>query len=116
MRAQRVGHQADGEHAGYRDGREAHDLRGIDIVGDEGCGDAEQCGAREPQHRERNALALRLAAVPGDQHGGDDQQCAERPEPHRHIRRQRLEIGDDEGNDQQRADSEPADAAIFGRQ
>ena len=65
---------------------------------------------------DRNALALRLAAVAGDQDGGDDEQRAERAEPHRHVRRQRLKVGDNEGNDEQRADSETADAAIFGHE
>ena len=82
------------------DGEKPHDLRGIDINRRDRRRRRRAARRwRQPQRRQRNALTPRLGAAARDQHGGDDQQRAERAEPHRHIRRQRLEIGDDEGND-----------------
>ena len=101
---------------GDRDRREAHDLRGIDVGRNAGRRRAEQCGTQKPQRRHQDALTPRLGAAARDQDRGDDQQRAERAEPDRNIRRQRLEIRDDERDHDQRAGRKAADAAVLGRQ
>ena len=115
MGPQGIGHQADGQHAGNRNRRRSgRSATASTSASEEG---RRQCRATrllaEPQQRHRNGLSPRLAAASGDQDGGDDQQCAERAEPDRHAGRERLEIGDDEGDEQQRADGNAADAAVF---
>jgi len=71
-----------------------------------------------PRNDERtdNVATNGDAAGSRDQNGGDDQKCAERAEPDRYIGYKRLEIADDEGDQDQAASRKPADAAVFGRQ